>query len=406
MLRHAFTLRLPRHISWRCPPQNAFVHAARYYKRGVPLQHDQQARVAPPPTQLLGITQLTELRSHLAHTGLIICDRGVADHYPIVKQTTTLTIAATEQDKCLTTVATILQQWRVRGKPSTWTIIGGGITIDIAAFAASLCNATIVLLPTTLLAMIDAAHGGKNGVNFPPWGKNQLGTFYAAAQVIICPVWLQSLPPADLRAASWEGVKHALISGNSTLLQTWLQQQIQRSSVWELELLLTTAQIKIDIVQRDFYESGERRVLNFGHTLAHALEAVAQDNGSPLRHGDAVGIGIVFALLLSHALRQLTNFKPFAALSHSPALLSSAELATALGYSDLSTPQLWEKLLYYIAQDKKQDNQAVWILLQDATPLPRVSITPQAVPTATLQTVWQQLLQTLERITEHKTTFR
>lgn len=381
VLHHAFAQQLPRHCDWHAPPTPALTTAARYYKRGVAL-HGKPPHRSQPHTQLHGVTQLSALRPYLSER-LVICDQRLA---ATLNAPHLLTITATEHHKNLAKVAQLLQ--RAQGAPPRWTIIGGGLTLDVAAFAAAIAGAEIVLVPTTLLAMIDAAHGGKNGVNFPPWGKNQLGTFHFATEVIICPAWLQTLPRVELQAGGWEGVKHALITGDLPLLQAWLQHLQTPPATWELSLLQKTAAIKTAIVQRDPYEQGERKILNLGHTLAHALEAVAQDNGKQLRHGHAVAVGIAYIIRLSLALQKIDEFPLLTALS--AALPTHAQLTATLG--DLHTAQLWTKIQHYIAQDKKRRGDACWILLQAATPLPRAHATPQAVDSATLQKVWQQLL--------------
>ena len=389
VLRQAFTQQLPRSVSWHAPAHEAFRDAARYYKRGVPLLGKAQPLPTPPRTQLSVVAEFNDLQAYLADR-YVVCDQQVAQLHRNVINSAALTIAAEEQQKNLAAAAQILQQWRAQGSPQQWAIVGGGIALDVAAFAAALGKAEMVLLPTTLLAMVDAAHGGKNGVNFPPWGKNQLGTFYFAEHVIICPAWLRTLPLEELQAGAWEGIKHAVLAGDAQLLQAWLRCLEKPPTVWPLPLLQKTAQVKVAIVQRDPYERGERKVLNFGHTLAHALEAVAQDNGTPLRHGQAVGIGILYVMLLSRALGKIKKIAQLSALSNSPAMLTRTALAVALGH-DLNDAQLWKKLQHYLGQDKKRRGNATWILLQDAEPLPRVCPEPQAVDDVALRDAWQQL---------------
>lgn len=385
VLRHAFTHKLSRHVNWHRASHPACVTAARYYKRGVMLSSKSPRLPAPHP-QLSSVAQLRDLQTYFTDR-FVVCDQQVAQLHMLNKSQLT-TVVATEEHKSLATVAQILQRWRAQGVRQQWTIIGGGLTLDVAAFAAALVKAKIVLIPTTLLAMIDAAHGGKNGVNFPPWGKNQLGTYYWAEQVLICPAWLQTLPPIEIQAGAWEGIKHAMIAGDQELLQAWLQCSARAPTTWQLPLLQKTAEIKTAIVRRDPYEHGERKVLNLGHTLAHALEAVAQDNGTPLRHGHAVGIGILYALLLSRALGKIHQ------VPHCPAIHSSLaphfSLTKALSH-DLDATQLWAKLHHYLAQDKKRRGNKMWILLDAAEPLPRVNPKPRAVSELLMRRVWQQL---------------
>ena len=388
VLRHAFTHELSRHLK-HIPSHPACVTAARYYKRGVVLP----GKSPPLPvlsTQLRGVAQLRDLQTYFADR-FVVCDQQIAQlHMLNVPQLTT--IVATEEHKSLATVAKILQRWRAQGSRQQWTIIGGGITLDVAVFAAALAKAEIVLIPTTLLAMIDAAHGGKNGVNFPPWGKNQLGTYYWPERVLICPAWLQTLPPLEIQAGAWEGIKHALIAGDQDLLQAWLQCSTKPPTSWQSSLLQKTAEIKTAIVRRDPYEHGKRKVLNLGHTLAHALEAVAQDNGTPLRHGHAVGIGILYALLLSRALGRIHQVPHCTALCNS--LAPHFGLTKSLGH-DLDATQLWKKLQHYLAQDKKRRGNKMWILLHAAEPLPRVSSKPQAVHKLVVRRAWRQLTELL-----------
>lgn len=391
VLQRAFKQQLSRQVGWRAPPHAAFRDAARYYKRGVAL-NGKPVQLPKPHTQLKVVAKCSELQTYLCNR-FVVCDQQVAQLHAL-NMPQMMTVVATEEHKSLAAVVKILQLWRAQGSPPQWTIVGGGITIDVAAFAAALGKAEIILIPTTLLAMIDAAHGGKNGVNFPPWGKNQLGTYYFATQVIICPAWLQTLPCEELQAGGWEGVKHALIAGDEKLLEAWLCCLNRPPTVWQLPLLQKTAQVKTVIVQCDPYEHSERKVLNFGHTLAHALEAVAQDNGIPLRHGHAVGVGILYVLLLSQVLGKIQKIPPLATISNCKAMLTRAALVQALGY-DLNDTQLWSRLLHYINQDKKRRGNEVWILLCDAEPLPRVDPQPQAITDAALHTAWQHLLRSL-----------
>ena len=390
VLRAAFEHNLPRHVGWDCPPTAPFLCAARYYKRGVAVR-GQALPHSQVQTKLAWVAQLSELQFYFDQADLMVCDAQVAHLHPVCFEAVRdklITVIASEQEKNLATVASIRQQWLKHKKPRRWTIIGGGIVLDVAALAASMCGAEMVLLPTTLLAIIDAAHGGKNGVNFLPWGKNQLGTFYAAQQVVVCPAWLQTLPLAELQAGAWEGVKHALLKGDMDMLRTWLHKMADAKATWELSLLLATVQVKLDIVARDFFEGGERRLLNFGHTLAHALEAVAQENGKTLRHGSAVGVGILYALLLSQELGKLQEFPLLDALNDCPAMLTRAELEVALGFTDLNAPRLWQRLQHYVAHDKKQRDTARWILWHGKS----VASEPQAVSATVLHAVWQRLV--------------
>ena len=387
VLQRAFACNLPRHGSWHATREPAYIDAKRYYKRGDGLPDKPASQ-----TQLSSVAQLSEVQAYLADR-YVVCDQQVARLYSKVITAQAHTLLAEEKHKNLQAVADILQQWRACGSPVQWTVVGGGMTLDVASFAAALAQAQLILIPTTLLAMIDAAHGGKTGVNFPPWGKNQVGAFYFAEHVIMCPAWLPTLAHEEVQAGSWEGIKHAVLAGDAELLHAWLQ--CQNEQALNTRLLHETAQIKLAIVQRDPYEQGERKILNFGHTLAHALEAVAQERQGQLRHGHAVGIGILYAVLLSQAVGKLTCFPPLPDLINSKAMLNKKQLAQALGDAKFDDAQLWQRFRHYIAQDKKKRGNEMWLLLQDDKNLPTVDARTHAIDDVTLQKTWQDLLSIL-----------
>ena len=381
VLRKAFTSNLDRYTGWDCPAQPEFVWAARYFKRGVALRS--AAKNFPPARcKIEFVSALKSLQP--APERFVLCDEQVQS----ILTVPAITITATEQRKNLATVAYILRQWRKNNRPQHWTIIGGGVTLDICAFAAAIAGTYIELIPTTLVAMIDASIGGKTGVNFPPWGKNQLGAFYFPPKVLLCPQWLQTLPARELQAGNWECLKHALIAGDKKLLTRTKQ------GTYSLELLQKIAEVKIALVNRDPYENGERKKLNFGHTLAHALEAISHQN-TPILHGEAVGIGMIYAILLSKhqgKIKKLPSY--FSDLITSPALLSRQELFTRLGSTDVS--QLWQEITRYLKQDKKRHTTSQWILLCDTNhPLPQVQAETAHGDEATLRECWHLLLDTI-----------
>lgn len=177
--------------------------------------------------------------------------------------------------------------------------VGGGVVCDIAAFAASLYmrGCRLVLVPTTLLAMVDAALGGKTGINFGGF-KNMVGSFYPAHEIRICPETLVTLPESEYLSGLAEVIKSALL-GDSALLEL-LEGQREAILARDPELMRTIVwsclRIKGDIVERDLRERGERAFLNLGHTFAHALESV-QGLGM-WSHGEAVAWGLARAMEL------------------------------------------------------------------------------------------------------------
>ena len=176
---------------------------------------------------------------------------------------------------------------------SNLLIIGGGVLLDVCAFAASTYKRGIsfCLVPTTLLAMVDAAHGGKNGFN-NNYGKNQIGTFTEPKSIFVCHELLDSLSEKDYKDGLIELIKHGLIGSSEIYEQLSLGSEYKVS----LDTIKKGIKIKLDIVSEDFTELNKRKLLNFGHTIGHLIE---KDSEFKVSHGEAVAIGIYYELLLS-----------------------------------------------------------------------------------------------------------
>ena len=177
------------------------------------------------------------------------------------------------------------------GRDSLLINLGGGTISDIGGFAASTYKRGIdfINVPTTLLAMIDAAIGGKNGINFNNY-KNQIGLFSEPKSVIINKHFLKTLNERDVKSGLAEMMKYAFIADASFL---------DLDSDNYLDFIEKAATIKEDVVSLDKNESGLRKMLNFGHTVGHALESYYLDKENYLTHGEAVALGIYSALYLS-----------------------------------------------------------------------------------------------------------
>ena len=184
--------------------------------------------------------------------------------------------------------------------------IGGGVTGDLAGFAAAtvLRGVTLVQVPTTLLAMVDSSVGGKTGINHRA-GKNLIGSFYQPPVVVIDPDLLASLPPRELASGWAEVIKHAVIQratpgGEAGDLLTTMERS--RGHLLHLDqpavswLIRRNVAEKAAVVQADERESGLRAILNFGHTVGHAIEAA----GYNYLHGEAVAVGMCAAIRISH----------------------------------------------------------------------------------------------------------
>jgi 3-dehydroquinate synthase len=180
------------------------------------------------------------------------------------------------------------------GRDTVIIAVGGGALLDLAGFVAStyMRGVDLILVPTTLLAMVDAAIGGKTGID-TPHGKNLIGTIYHPKMIIADLDILDTLPEKEFQNGFSEIYKMGLIANPSILEETDLE-----------DLILKTAQAKIKIVQLDPNEKGLRRILNFGHTIGHALEACS---GYTLPHGEAVAMGCVTESYLSFLMGHLSN---------------------------------------------------------------------------------------------------
>ncbi|OYT73812.1 MAG: 3-dehydroquinate synthase [Chloracidobacterium sp. CP2_5A] len=188
--------------------------------------------------------------------------------------------------------------------------LGGGVVGDVTGFAAAtyLRGVNYVQLPTTLLAMIDSSVGGKTGVNHRA-GKNLIGAFHQPALVVADLETLATLPRREWNAGWHEAVKYGVIRDADLFarLEARLPLALRRERPWDwlAEVIADCCRIKAEIVARDERESGERKVLNFGHTVGHALEAVTAYRR--FRHGEAVGIGMVAACQIAVRLGKLSE---------------------------------------------------------------------------------------------------
>ena len=192
------------------------------------------------------------------------------------------------------------------GRKSLIINLGGGIVCDLGGFAASIYMRGIdfIQIPTSLLAMVDASVGGKTGVNFGGL-KNMLGTFSQPRAVFVFPNFIQTLPTDERVSGFAEMVKHALLSGEDSWEEI-SNFDIQQTKNWS-EIIEKSIRFKYQITQADFQEQGIREQLNFGHTMAHAFEALAFKRNEDLMHGFAVASGILAELILADQLHILTD---------------------------------------------------------------------------------------------------
>jgi len=230
--------------------------------------------------------------------------------------------------------------------------IGGGVTLDIAGFAAStfLRGLPFLSVPTTLLAQADAAVGGKNGVNHRGY-KNMAGVFAQPERVICDHSVLFTLCAADRRNGLIEIVKHAVISDARlfSLLESNASPVMDLEPAFAEEAVFASLAVKTAIVRRDEKEGGLRRKLNLGHTLGHALEKVFH-----IPHGDAVGMGLAFAARFANRLGRLSDTSTDRILA----------LLDALGTPGAPSGRK-EALKEALARDKKRDGSKVHFILPE-----------------------------------------
>lgn len=248
----------------------------------------------------------------------VVCDRAVAHLVPrLGLDAAVLELEASEEKKSLRTVEEICRALLDGGadRKSFVLALGGGIISDMAGFAASIYMRGIrfAYVPTTLLAMTDAAIGGKTGVNFLSY-KNILGSFTEPCFTWMAAASLEGLPRREVLSGAAEMLKSFIIDNVDGAYSTALE-FFRTASLPEkcdaataarlLPLARAAAGVKAGIVSRDFRESGERKLLNLGHSFAHAIEHLAQtgaDGNVGISHGEAVSMGIVLAARLSCAL--------------------------------------------------------------------------------------------------------
>ncbi|MFG1706803.1 3-dehydroquinate synthase [Nonomuraea sp. M3C6] len=236
--------------------------------------------------------------------------------------------------------------------------VGGGATTDLAGFVAGtwLRGVQVVLVPTTLLAMVDAAVGGKNGIDTPE-GKNLVGTFLPPAGVLCELSTLAGLPKRDYVAGLAEIIKGGFIADPEilTLIEEDPEAATRPDGPHTRELIERKIQVKADVVGADLREAGLREILNYGHTLAHAIE---RDEHYGIRHGEAVAIGMVYAAELSR-------------LSGRADLVErTRSILTSVGLPTTYRADAWPRLRDHMRLDKKTRGAKQRFVVLDALAKP------------------------------------
>ena len=240
--------------------------------------------------------------------------------------------------------------------------LGGGATTDLAGFVAAtwLRGVKVVLVPTTLLGMADAAVGGKTAIDIPA-GKNLIGAFHSPAGVLADLATLETLPRADYVAGLAEVIKAGFIA--DPLILELIKADPDGATVphgkHARELIERAIRVKAGVVSNDLTEQGLREILNYGHTLGHAIERVEEYR---FRHGDAVAIGMVYAAELAFLARRLDDRTT--ALHH--------DLLASVGLPTKYRPGVWPELREAMSVDKKVRGARLRLVVLDGLARPGI----------------------------------
>ena len=222
--------------------------------------------------------------------------------------------------------------------------LGGGVIGDMGGFVAStyMRGIDFIQMPTTLLSQVDSSVGGKLGIDFEGY-KNHIGLFSTPKAVFIDSTFLETLDQRNLKSGLAEMLKHGLIADSKHWLKLAMMKSLSKKSVEKY--IATSIKIKNDIVKRDFKESGLRKVLNFGHTIGHAIESIFLEKENPFLHGEAVAIGMAVETCLSRNIGLMAD--------------EVEEILTVLkkNFSFIEiTPEIESEILELIKLDKKNTN--------------------------------------------------
>jgi 3-dehydroquinate synthase len=302
----------------------------------------------------------------------IVTDENVAKHHlrplerglaALRRHTGTVVLPSGEDTKSFAALANLCERLLEMGLERGGLIValGGGVIGDLAGLAASLVRrgVRLVQVPTTLLAQVDSSVGGKTGINTPQ-GKNLVGTFHQPSLVLADTALLGTLPERELRAGYVEAAKYGLL-GDAEFFG-WLEQNWPAAFAHDRNamttLVGTSVKGKAAIVARDETETGDRMLLNLGHTFGHALEAWA-GYSQRLLHGEAVAIGICLAFQLSRELGLVDAPTVERVVSHFAAVSLPTRIADIPG----GPPPDAAPILKIMTQDKKVRDGGLTLIL-------------------------------------------
>jgi 3-dehydroquinate synthase len=298
-----------------------------------------------------GISHLKEFVD-VSNTILITDEHIYNAHTKRFKNWNTIVLKPGEEYKVQTTVDAVIEQLIEMGADRKTTLVGvgGGVITDITGYIASVYMRGVKFgfIPTSILAMVDASIGGKNGIDVGVY-KNMVGVIRQPAFILHDMVFVNSLPEAEWQNGFAEIIKHACIKDARMFneLESNSLKKYQSKKVLLCKLIQRNALLKTKVVQQDEFESGDRKLLNFGHTLGHAIE-----NMYELSHGQAISIGMTYACNIS---KQLTGFKQSIRVT---SLLNKYGLPT---YAEFDKAKAFEILL---KDKKKAKREMSYVLLE------------------------------------------
>ena len=276
--------------------------------------------------------------------------------YPLIEKSLPphkiIRVQSGEEHKDISTCSLIWQQLTnlTVDRHGLLIILGGGVLGDMGGFCAATYKRGIdfVLMPTTLLSQVDASVGGKLGIDFQHF-KNHIGLFQEPASTLICTDFLNTLPVRELRSGFAEVIKHCLISDKAM----WDKVRINTLANQDWKTLVKhSVEFKWSVVAEDPKEKGLRKILNFGHTVGHAVEGYFLGKGNRIFHGEAIAVGMICEGYLAHQKN----------------LLDKNSLDQLVGYilqifGKIEMPQLYDEILAGMIQDKKNKGNKILMAL-------------------------------------------
>ncbi len=236
-----------------------------------------------------------------------ILSKTILNYLP--NDTSVITIPSGERAKTIKCVGEIWRKLLQIGtdRKSFIVNIGGGVVLDVSAFAAStyMRGVDYLNIPTTVLSQVDASIGGKTGIDFSGI-KNLIGTFNQPIGVIIDVQTLSSLPKREFLSGFAEIIKHGLIKDRKYFEKVTSKHPLEFNQDTLIDIIERSCKIKAEIVEADEIENGPRKLLNFGHTIGHAIESLSLESSTPLLHGEAISIGMLAGAKISHLMDLLS----------------------------------------------------------------------------------------------------